>query len=681
MRAFACVVLLLAAVPASARAALSVETMSTRPDMVTGGDVLVRVSGAAPPSIVVRVDGRDVTASFTARGQGVTGLVSGLDVGPHTLIATAGGQSARLALLNHPVTGPVFSGPHEQPFVCETESAGLGSPLDDDCSIATRVDYQYRTTAGEFAPWPSGATDYPADLASTTTTQGRTVPYIVRRETGTINRGIYEIALLEDPLTGGRSGWNGRLVYNFGGGCIEGWYRQGASTGGVLDDFVLRSGYAIASSSLNVFGNNCQEVTAAETMMMTKEHFIEEYGPVEHTQGLGCSGGSYQQHQIADDYPGLLDGILPGCSFPEVTQATVSFITDAWLLDHYFTTTGNAWSEEQKRAVTGFATYATAPNVAFGARRIDPRAFCGVVPVALRYDPVANPGGVRCDLYDHAVNIWGRDPETGFARRPLDNVGIQYGLKALNGGAITTTQFLDLNEQVGGFDADANIVPARTVADPVATRRAYSAGRITNGGLGMAQIPIVDYRAYNDDAPGGDIHVRYHSFSMRERLRKANGDAANQVMLVEDQRYGLYNTESPLLQRAILELDRWITNIRHDPRHRVAANRPASLREGCNTRDAQPTFIAETQRRDPSTRCEQVYPSASFPREVAGAGVAADIVKCSLKPIDPADYRVTFTAAELARLRGIFPDGVCDWSRPGVDQRPPDGTWLSFGPP
>ena len=166
---------------------------------------------------------------------------------------------------------------------------------------------------------------------------------------------------------------------------------------------------------------------------------------------------------------------------------------------------------------------------------------------------------------------------------------------------------------------------------------------------------------------------------MRERLRKANGDAGNQVMLVEDQRYGLYSTESPLLQHAILELDRWITNIRHDPRHRVAANRPPGLQEGCNTRDAQPAFIAETQRRDPSTRCEKLYPSASFPREVAGAGVAADVVKCRLAPIDPADYRVAFTPAERARLRAIFPGGVCDWSRPGVGQQPPDGTWLSFG--
>jgi hypothetical protein len=623
MRVLVCVLLVLAAVPGSAEARLRIDTLSTRPDMVTGGDVLVRV----PPHSVVRLNGHVVTLP------GRTGLVTGLTLGANRLTATTQHGTARLTLRNHPITGPVFSGPHEQPFVCETEAAGLGAPLDGDCSIATRV----REVNGP--------------------------GYVASVETGTINRGIYEIAVPRN--------WNRRLIYNFGGGCTDGWYRQGPGTAGVLDAFMLSHGYAVASSSLNVFGNNCQEVIAAETMMMVKEHFIETYGPVAHTQGFGCSGGSYQQHQIADNYPGLLDGILPGCSFPEVTQATVSFITDAWLLDHYFGDPGTAWTEEQQRAVTGFAQYATAPNVAAGARRIDPRGFCGVVPEAQRYDPVTNPGGVRCDLYDHAINVWGRDPATGFARRPLDNVGIQYGLNALNTGAITTAQFLDLNEHVGGFDADANIVPSRTVADPEAARRAYRSGRVTNGSLGLASIPIIDYRAYNDDAPNGDIHVRYHSFSMRERLRKANGDASNQVMLVEDQRYGLYSTDSPLLQHAILALDRWITTGR----------KPADLREGCMTRDAQPTFIAETQRRDPSTRCERLYPSASFPREVAGAGVAADIVKCRLKPIDRSDYRAPLTAADVRRLRAIFPAGVCDWSRPGVAQQPPAGTWLTFGRP
>jgi hypothetical protein len=610
MRALLSAVLLLLVVPGSADARIT--TLSTRPDMVTGGDVLVRV----PKGAVVRVNGR------VEPGQGRTRLLDGLRLGRNTITA----DRDRLTVINHPITGPVFSGPHEQPFVCETEAAGLGTPLDSDCSVATR-----RTTLDD----------------------GTTF------ETGTINRGIYEIAVPPN--------WNRRLIYNFGGGCTDGWYRQGAGTAGVLDHFMLSHGYAVASSSLNVFGNNCQEVLAAETMMMVKEHFIEAYGVPVHTMGFGCSGGSYQQHQIADNYPGLLDGILPGCSFPEVTQATVSFITDAWLLDHYFTAS-LGWTDAQKRAVTGFANYATAPNVAVGARRIDPRVFCGVVPADQRYDPIANPDGARCDLYDHAINIWGRDPDTGFARRPLDNVGIQYGLKALNSGAITVAQFLDLNEHVGGFDADANLVPQRTVADPVAVRRAYRTGRVTYGGLGLRHMPIIDYRAYNDDAENGDIHVRYHSFSMRARLRKANGTARNQVMLVEDQRYGLYSTESPLLQHAILALDRWIST----------GKKP---QEGCMTRDANPTFIAERQTRNPSTRCEQLYPSASFPREVAGEDVAADVVKCRLKPVDPADYRAPMSAEELARLRAIFPAGVCDWSRPGVGQRPPDGTWLSYGAP
>ena len=331
---------------------------------------------------------------------------------------------------------------------------------------------------------------------------------------------------------------------------------------------MLSHGYAVASSSLNVFGNNCQEVTAAETMMMVKEHFIETYGVPAHTQGFGCSGGSYQQHQIADDYPGLLDGILPGCSFPEVTQATVSFITDAWLLDHYFTQSAG-WTDAQKRAVTGFANYATAPNVAAGARRIDPRVFCGVVPVDQRYDPLTNPDGVRCDLFDHAINIWGRDPRTGFARRPLDNVGIQYGLKALNAGTITAEQFLDLNEHVGGFDADANIVPQRTVADPVALRRAYRTGRVTNGGLGLSRIPIIDYRAYNDDATERR-HTRPLPLVLDARPpAQGQRHARNQVMLVEDQRYGLYSTESaaaPARDPRARPLD----HHRHD-RHRVAA--------------------------------------------------------------------------------------------------------------
>lgn len=691
-----------AAVATPAAETLSITTLSGRADGVTGGDALLRVGVPADVALnQVRVDlgGTDITETFRQDPETstLTGLVAGLEPGDNTVAATAdGAEPANLTLTNHPATGPVFSGPHQQPFACETEQfelpvlgGNLGAPLDTDCTIETRVDHIYRTTADTYAPWPADATDYPDDLATTTTSLGTTVPFIVRMETGTANRGIYQTAVLHDPLAEPEptpfarpAGWNGRVIYTLGGGCTGGWYRQGNATGGVTDAFMLGQGFGVASSSLNVFGKNCGDLTAAETAMMVKERFVERFGPIEHTIGYGCSGGSYQAHQIVDNYPGIFDGILPACSFPDVGFGTVYMITDAWLLDTYLSE-ASGWTDEQKRAVTGFATYATAPNVAAGARRIDPRAFCDIVPADQRYDPDTNPDGARCDVYDHAVNVYGADPATGFARRPLDNVGVQYGLGALPDGTITPTQFLDLNATIGGFDADANLVPERTVADGDAIRTAYRTGRLTNGGGGLADVPIIDYRAYTDDKENGDIHVRYHSLSMQARLEKANGTAANRVSLLEDTRYGGQSTDSPLVRHAITQLDHWLTAIGEDPSDdpmidKIVRAKPTELQEGCNTRDAEPTFLAQPLNRDPASECEQLYPSASFPREVAGAGIAADVIKCQLKEPDRADYGVDLTDAEWTRLLEIFPDGVCDYSLPGVDQQDLAGTWLRY---
>lgn len=57
-----------------------------------------------------------------------------------------------------------------------------------------------------------------------------------------------------------------------------------------------------------------------------------------------------------------------------------------------------------------------------------------------------------------------------------------------------------------------------------------------------------------------------------------------------------------------------------------------------------------------------------------------DVLKCQLKPIDPADYAMTLTAEEMRRLEAMFSGGVCDWSKPGVGQVPNTRTWLSYGP-
>jgi hypothetical protein len=549
-----------------------IEVLSSRPDAISGGDALIRVTvkkNVPASGVRIELNDIDVTSSFVVSANMLTGRVGGMRRGENLLevidprgnVRGKGRADADIVLTNYPIEGPMFSGPHEQPFVCAPQQSTLtqlnnawfaGLPvllaapaMDVNCHFPTRVDYLYRTNATPtaLAIWPAGATAYPANLG--TTADGK--PYIVRLETGTINRAVYQIAMLHDPIAQPQApawnnvpaNWNKRLIYTFGGGCIGGWYRQGTSTGGVTDNFMLSNGYALASSTLNVFGNNCNDLTASETMAMVKERFIEAYGPPAHTQGWGCSGGSYAQHQIGDNYPGLLEGIIPGCSFPEVGFATINFITDAWLLDDYFTARQAAmgWSDEQKRRVTGFLVYNTAPNIEVGAHRIDPRpgtTSCAAVPLAQRYDPATNPTGVRCTVHDHTVNVYGRDPANGFTRRPLDNTGIQYGLKVLNDAGtngISVDQFLDLNERIGGFDADANQVPQRTVADLIAARAAYQTGRLTNGGGGLASIPIIDFRDYNDALTGGDIHVRYHSFSMRKRLDKANGHHRNHVMV------------------------------------------------------------------------------------------------------------------------------------------------------
>jgi hypothetical protein len=682
-----------------------------KPEFVSGGDVLVGVmlpTGVEPSDVRLTLNGSDVTRALRAEanGRAMTALVTGLNDGSNALVATAGKAASKLTVVNHPNAGPVISGPHEQPFVCETDkfrlmSGGVaGKSLDADCSIATRVDYVYKSTApvavagrgrggdNGFKPLPDPRS-IPSDVAMTTTTTGAQVPFIIRVETGTINRGVYEIAMLFNPAKDVQpdfmthpAGWNGRLIYTFGGGCAGGWYKQGTGTGGVDDEVMLQQGYAVASNSLNVMGNDCAELMTIETMMMTKEHFIEAYGAPKFTLGFGGSGATYQQHQIGDGYPGLLDGLVVQRSFPDMEFGTVAMISDARLLASYFDKVAGAvtFTDEQKRQISGLGQLATLKTNSLNPGRITVGEYCSV-PEALRYDAVKNPAGARCDVYDHAVNVWGKDPKTGFARRPLDNVGIQYGLATLNAGAITKEQFFDLNAKIGGYDNDGKVVATRSVADPIAIRTAYRIGRMTWGGAGLATTPILDYRAYLDDADGGNIHLRYHSFSTRERLMKANGYTDNQVMLTDDRRWG-DSLKAPVLRNALAQMDQWLTKIADDTTKdskltKLRRAKPAVLVDACWTRDEHPQKIVERQM-PTSGKCNELYPANSFPRGVAGSPLAADVIKCQLKPVSASDYKVMFTADEMARLKQIFPGGVCDWSKPGVDQQPMAGTWQSL---
>ncbi|MCL8025708.1 DUF6351 family protein [Nocardioides bruguierae] len=588
-----------------------------------------------------------------------------------------------------------FAGPRETPFACETsefrtaDGSMLPASEGPDCVVPTEVDHVYRTTDGRFEPLPAGQ-DRPADLAYTRV-DGERVPYVVRVETGVADRGIYEIAMLDDPADdvepapGTRSpGWNGRLVYTFGGGCRAGWYRQGPGTGGVLVPTMLDRGFAVASSSLNVYGHNCDDLLSAEVMAQTKRVFEQTYGAPRWTIGWGCSGGSYQAHQITDNYPGLLDGIVSGCSFPDVGFGTSQMLFDSRVLQNYLEGHPDALTAAQQQAVAGFGDPAALAAMSDGAKRLDPDAeFDPSVPAALRYDAATNPTGARGTIWDHAATSYGVDPGTGFARVPSDNVGVTYGLAAWREGVLDADEFLDLNAGVGGLGVDAEPTAARTAADPVARENAYRTGRLLWGGNGLGDVPVVDYRAYTDEAGYGDIHMRYQSFSTRARLVAANGDADNQVMLVEDDSRGLFDASSPVLVRALEGVDRWIAATRADQRPgsahaRVSRNRPAGLTDACWTPAGEQVRERQVLRGD--TRCNDLYPSYSSPRMVAGGPVASDVITCRLATPVRSDYPRT-TRAQWARFAEVFPDGVCDWTEPGVDQQAPDGTWLRFSAP
>ena len=136
------------------------------------------------------------------------------------------------------------------------------------------------------------------------------------------------------------------------------------------------------------------------------------------------------------------------------------------------------------------------------------------------------------------MNIFGKDPKTGFARNPYDNQGVQYGLVALNSGVITMDQFIDINKRIGGHDVNGKIVAARQVGDPQAVAVAYQTGRVVEETGGNKDVAFIDIRTYKDADPFGrgdanvDVHDRFQSDIVRARLQKYTGTTANYVQIL-----------------------------------------------------------------------------------------------------------------------------------------------------
>ncbi len=679
----------LVAVAENAAVAPKMKVLSNRPDLISGGDALVEIllpASADVSQLKVEREGRDVTSQFALRPNGrVMGRVEGLALGPNTLRASLAGASTSLTVVNHPNGGPIFAGPQIQPWPC------LAGATDAQCNRPASYAFRYKSnnpaqcaaagTAAASCFLPYDPAQPPASVPTTTTDQGKTVPYIVRIETGSQDRGQYQFAVLFDPAKewapwAPQAGWNGKIV-NFGGSGCGMHHGESAAPPEMLDDTALSRGYLTWSTALSHNTLNCNLVVQGESLMMAKERIVEQYGPIRYSIGRGSSGGSIKQQQAANAYPGIFDGILPEASFPD-TWSTMQEVSDCGLMVRYWTSPqtwapGVGWTQMQNAAVAGHPSMSVCASwVATFLQTIQPRdasadptggsQSCNVA-ASEAYDPETNPGGVRCALQDYMPSILGFRPEAswnaiekklgrGFANRPLDNVGVQYGLTAFKAGTISTAQFLDLNRKIGSYDLDLDWQPARVVADEAALSIAYRSGLINQAT--QMTLPILDLRLWDP----AEIHHTYRSFVMRARLERAQGHHDNQVIWITTHGDGL------------AAMDRWLAAIEADTSDtpyaaKVIRNKPANVHDQC-TEEV------------PQEACPLLYPSDASPRIVAGQPFADDWVKCQLKPLQASDYApVRFTDTEWSQLKNLFPSGVCDYNRPAVGQQP-TLPWLDY---
>lgn len=708
-------------------AGAQIHVLSNRADLISGGDALVEVilpAGATEAKVLL--NDVDVSSQFGLRANGrYMGRLTGLALGDNVLVAKAkGGPPSHATITNYPNGGPLFSGPQIQPWSCQ---AGA---VDAQCNQPAQYKYLYKSTD----PRKAGLQPYdparpPADVATTTTDEGVTVPFIVRQETGYQDRDQYVILALFQPGQGWepwspQAQWNHKVLVTHGGGCgtahgagnaplndFSGTIPAG--TPGVEQSYItaLGRGFAVMSTALDNLGHNCNVVLAAESLVMAKERLVEQYGPIRYTIGTGCSGGSITQMMVANAYPGVYQGSITTCAYPDVFSTGAQF-ADLHMMRLYFNDTpqdctpldtsgcsfddalwlthpgspaerGIVWTENQMAEVEGHISHLNAivTDEAFFKGVTSPTGNCAGPDT---YHPANNPDGVRCGLMDFMVNVLGtRAPEVwspmeiaagfGFAGNPIDNVGIQYGLNALRRGRITPAQFVDLNRHIGGLDIDIGRQAARTAADQPALANVYRSGAL-NQANNLNRLAIINVSGPDP----GAAHDTVHGFWTRWRIDREHGNHDNHVV---------WAGPVPILgdvmgmQNGLLAMDRWLAAVEQDTRDiplagKLTANKPADLHDQCT--DGLGHAIAGPE-------CLAAYePVAvySSPRAVAGGPKTDDAIKCVLKPLNRADDYgplglLTFTDAEWAQLQAAFPGGVCDYAQPGVDQQ---GAieWLSY---
>lgn len=419
--------------------------------------------------------------------------------------------------------GPIFSGPHQYPFICTTQFNGLGQAKIDNkkgkgtaifpevdskpnykakpigfsehCDLPTRIDYFYFDKDHQnFLPYTKSTP--PANIERIQLGDQR-LKFIVRVERGSINRYIYSIAMLapfkestRQPKTLNNSAWNGSLVYKFKGGVgIGRWQgRLKLTKSQALLVEALRKGYAVAFSTGTISGTHYNLQRSAETAIMLKKHFIAIYGKPRWTIGIGASGGAVQQYHLAENYPNVLDGAIALMAYPDMVSQIIH-VSDCELLEYYFDQSvminpNSFWKKwSNRQLIEGMSTNNHSNKPPWNMNKFTQKpgsstcvqGWRGSIPMAInpawfpkkygqalkqfRYS-AKTAKSVKWNHWNDLENVYPHKI-SGFVQSIWDNVGVQYGLLPLKTGKISVQQFLELNACVGSWKAPQNMKVSR----------------------------------------------------------------------------------------------------------------------------------------------------------------------------------------------------------------------------
>lgn len=412
---------------------------------------------------------------------------------------------------------PLFAGPKQYPFLCQTIESELGQP---------NVDNQNQYGVPVFEPLPDGSRSdkvvgYSMDCglptrlhyfsqSEQTTDQGKPIfdrhddqmpalaeepELLVRVESGTINRFVY-VLLMPTSRNDRRdqpdlSRWNGKAVYHFKGAVGIGFQQGQARFQRLLRDMkpALDQGFAVMYSTGTETDFHYNAWLQEDTALRVKRQFTARFGAPDYTIGFGDSGGGLQQYLMAQNHPGLIDGGVAIIAYPDmVTQVTYGL--DCELLEYYFdhlATDKDFWVAAERRSwIQGLSFSDT-----FKENEIDQ---IHTITSYLNFrSPPIRKGGTECNRnwrgisanannphfstqyprYSQAVNqqnfwnhwqdnrdVYGTDNE-GRGLVPTSNEGVQYGLEAWKDGRISAAQFIDINAKVGSWKSQTQMQQER----------------------------------------------------------------------------------------------------------------------------------------------------------------------------------------------------------------------------